>query len=163
MDRDTPPVGTGSTAPVGNCPLCLGDGGDVVWFDATLRVVLADEPDVPGFTRAIWSAHAREMTDLTPPERDRLMRTVWTIEAVMRRELAPLKVNLASLGNAVPHLHWHVVPRWADDVRFPGSPWSAPRDGHDPQAARVVREQAATRLPAYRDALVRALSALPDG
>jgi diadenosine tetraphosphate (Ap4A) HIT family hydrolase len=37
----------------------------------------------------------------------------------------PDKVNLASLGNVVPHLHWHVVPRWTDDSHYPAPIWSA--------------------------------------
>jgi diadenosine tetraphosphate (Ap4A) HIT family hydrolase len=39
----------------------------------------------------------------------------------------PDKVNLASLGNQTPHLHWHVVARFADDSRFPDAVWAPPR------------------------------------
>jgi diadenosine tetraphosphate (Ap4A) HIT family hydrolase len=45
---------------------------------------------------------------------------------MLRRLLQPTKVNLASLGNQVPHLHWHVIPRFADDAHFPDPVW-APR------------------------------------
>jgi diadenosine tetraphosphate (Ap4A) HIT family hydrolase len=41
----------------------------------------------------------------------------------LRAQLAPLKMNLASLGNQTPHLHWHVIPRFADDSHFPQSVW----------------------------------------
>jgi diadenosine tetraphosphate (Ap4A) HIT family hydrolase len=41
------------------------------------------------------------------------------------RGLQPDKINLASLGNMVPHLHWHVVPRWRDDSHFPAPIWAA--------------------------------------
>jgi diadenosine tetraphosphate (Ap4A) HIT family hydrolase len=36
----------------------------------------------------------------------------------------PDKVNIATLGNMVPHIHWHVIPRYKDDAFFPGSAWS---------------------------------------
>jgi diadenosine tetraphosphate (Ap4A) HIT family hydrolase len=36
----------------------------------------------------------------------------------------PDKINLASLGNVVPHLHWHVIPRWRDDSHFPAPIWA---------------------------------------
>jgi diadenosine tetraphosphate (Ap4A) HIT family hydrolase len=36
----------------------------------------------------------------------------------------PDKVNIAALGNMTPHIHWHVIPRFKDDVFFPGSAWS---------------------------------------
>jgi diadenosine tetraphosphate (Ap4A) HIT family hydrolase len=67
-----------------------------------------------------------EMTDLTPPERARLMDAVFATEAALREVLAPDKINLASLGNAVPHLHWHVIPRYRDDRHFPKAIWAEP-------------------------------------
>jgi diadenosine tetraphosphate (Ap4A) HIT family hydrolase len=91
--------------------------------------VVADEP-FPGFCRVIWGAHVREMTDLDAADRDHLMRVVFATEAALRARLAPDKMNLASLGNVVPHLHWHVVPRFADDSHFPQPIWGArQRDG----------------------------------
>ena len=41
------------------------------------------------------------------------------------KALQPAKVNLAALGNMVPHLHWHVIPRFADDSHFPQPVWGA--------------------------------------
>ncbi len=107
------------------CVFCAGDGGEVLHRDDLLRVVLADEPDYPGFVRVIVNAHVREMTDLAPAQRQRLLDAVWAVEAAQREVLAPLKVNLASLGNVVPHLHWHVIPRFADDAHFPQPVWAA--------------------------------------
>jgi diadenosine tetraphosphate (Ap4A) HIT family hydrolase len=107
------------------CPLCDTPGGEVLWQDDFCRVVLADEPDHPGFLRVILNAHVKEMTDLVPAERSRLMMMVMKAEQVVRDVMQPDKVNLASLGNVVPHLHWHVIPRFADDPHFPGSVWSA--------------------------------------
>jgi diadenosine tetraphosphate (Ap4A) HIT family hydrolase len=37
--------------------------------------------------------------------------------------MQPDKINLASLGNVVPHLHWHVIPRFVDDPHFPNPVW----------------------------------------
>lgn len=136
----------------GTCPLCETDGGELVWRDATLRVVLPQEPDWPGFTRVIVARHAAEMTDLDGGERAVLMAAVWRVESVMRSRLAPDKVNLASFGNMVPHLHWHVVPRWRDDVNFPAPPW-APLDPGRQASARARAARVAALLPAYRDAL----------
>ena len=47
-----------------SCPLCDGPGGALLWQDALCRVVLADEPDYPGFLRVILNSHVSEMTDL---------------------------------------------------------------------------------------------------
>jgi diadenosine tetraphosphate (Ap4A) HIT family hydrolase len=105
------------------CAFCDGEGGPVVWRDASCRVVLADEP-FPGFCRVIWHAHVREMTDLGTADREHLMRTVFAVESVLRARLAPDKMNLAALGNMTPHLHWHVIPRFADDSHFPSPVWA---------------------------------------
>ena len=40
-----------------DCVFCREDGGDVLWQDDSLRVVLADEHDYPGFCRVIWNEH----------------------------------------------------------------------------------------------------------
>ena len=108
------------------CELCASPGGDVVWRDGFCRVVLVDDPDYPGFCRVVLERHVREMTDLAPPERTRLMDAVFATEAVLRDLLKPYKINLASLGNAVPHLHWHVIPRHGDDRHFPRPVWAEP-------------------------------------
>jgi diadenosine tetraphosphate (Ap4A) HIT family hydrolase len=106
-----------------NCPLCDIPGGKVLWQDDFSRVVLTDEPDYPGFLRVILSAHVKEMSDLAPPDQRHLLDVVLAAEAALREVMAPDKVNLASLGNVVPHLHWHVIPRFADDPHFPNAVW----------------------------------------
>jgi diadenosine tetraphosphate (Ap4A) HIT family hydrolase len=112
---------------VSDCPLCHPVGEDVLWRDAFCRVILVDDPDYPGFCRVILNDHVKEMTDLPPRDRQRMMITVLKVEAAVREALNPDKINLASLGNMVPHLHWHVIPRFAGDRHFPDAVWAAPR------------------------------------
>lgn len=90
------------------------------------RVILVDAPEHPGFCRVIWNQHVREMTDLRPPDRALLMDAVWRVEQCLREVMQPDKINLASLGNMAPHLHWHVIARYQDDAHFPHPVWSAP-------------------------------------
>ena len=112
------------------CVFCDGDGGVHLWRDERCRVVLADEP-FPGFCRVIWNAHLAEMTDLGHADRTHLMDVVFAVEAALRVRLAPAKINLASLGNLVPHVHWHVIPRYRNDSHFPQPVWgTAQRPGH---------------------------------
>jgi diadenosine tetraphosphate (Ap4A) HIT family hydrolase len=110
--------------------------GSIVWSDEALAVVAVDEPGYPGFTRVVWKAHVKEMTDLPPADRDRVMRAVWAVEAALRDVLAPHKVNVASFGNMTPHVHWHVIPRYADDAHFPNPTWGARQ--RDPDMAAVA-------------------------
>lgn len=104
------------------CELC-SPLGNVIVNSARWRVVLVDDAHYPGFCRVIWNDHVKEMTDLSLPERSELMHVVWQVEAAIRAVMQPHKVNLASLGNVVPHLHWHVIPRYSDDLHFPNPIW----------------------------------------
>ena len=108
------------------CELCETAGGTPIWSDERLRVVHVEEPGYAGYFRVIWKAHVREMTDLTEAERAHCMRVVFGVEAALRERLRPEKVNLGSLGNMTPHLHWHVIARFRDDPHFPNSVWGAP-------------------------------------
>jgi len=127
------------------CEFCDTAGGAVLWRDDFCRVVLADEPRYPGFCRVILNRHAREMTDLRPPERGRLMEVVFTVEEVVREVMAPDKMNVASLGNMVPHVHWHVIPRFRDDAHFPSPVWAPAQREGAPSGERIART---ARIPA---------------
>jgi diadenosine tetraphosphate (Ap4A) HIT family hydrolase len=108
---------------VRGCDLCENAGGEVLREDDYCRAVWAYQPDHPGFCRVIWDRHVKEMADLEPAERERIMRVVFAVEQALIGVLQPDKINLASLGNAVPHVHWHVIPRFLDDPHFPNPVW----------------------------------------
>jgi len=138
-----------------NCVLCRDDlkpeEGQLVWRGDDCRVILVNDPDLPGFCRVIWNRHVAEMTDLTHGERDHLMTLVFALEQAIRKVMHPDKVNIAALGNMVPHIHWHVIPRFKDDAFFPGSIWSA-RTQQASKSVLDLRQKAALELPnAIRD------------
>lgn len=126
----------------------MAPGGTVLWQDARCRVVLADEPDYPGFCRVIWKAHVREMSDLTAADRAHCMRVVFALECALRRTVSPEKINLASLGNMVAHVHWHVIPRFADDPHFPQPVWSARQRPGVPSKPKIDADAIAAALQA---------------
>ena len=111
-----------------NCVLCKDElkpeEGQLIWRGDDCRVIMVNDPDLPGFCRVIWNRHVAEMTDLSHGERDHLMTLVFAVEDAVRHVMHPDKVNIAALGNMVPHIHWHVIPRFKDDAFFPGSAWS---------------------------------------
>ena len=63
------------------------------------------------------------MIDLPIDNRARMMNVVFAVETAIREVIQPDKINLASLGNKTPHLHWHVIPRFENDKHFPNSHW----------------------------------------
>ena len=133
------------------CEFCGSPGGAVLWQNELCRVVRVDEPDYPGFCRVILRRHAREMTDLAPAERDALMAVVYAVEETLRETMRPDKINLASLGNMTPHVHWHVVPRFRDDRHFPSPIWAPP------QCASAVPPERGERASGIAAALIARL------
>jgi diadenosine tetraphosphate (Ap4A) HIT family hydrolase len=119
--------------------LCAQPGGKLLWQDERCRVVLVQDADYPGYCRVIWRSHVKEMTDLAPEERAHCMRIVFALERVLRDVLDPHKINLACLGNQSPHVHWHVIPRFAGDAHFPQPIWGErQRAGHHTAPAKLA-------------------------
>jgi diadenosine tetraphosphate (Ap4A) HIT family hydrolase len=137
------------------CELCeLAASAKVVAHDR-FSVILAIDANYPGFARVIWNEHVREVSDLADEDRLLLNDAVWKLEQAVREVMQPLKVNVASLGNVVPHLHWHVIPRYADDAHFPAPVWA--------QAVRAtsaeVLEGRRALLPQLKQAIERKFAA----
>lgn len=113
------------------CALCQKDqDSTILWQDNFCRVLLLNDSDYPAYCRVELVDHIKEMTDLSPDDRTRTMDIVFAVETAMREVMQPDKINLASLGNKTPHLHWHIIPRFEDDKHYPNSHWGeAARDG----------------------------------
>ena len=127
----------------------------LLWRSERLSVVAVDDPAYPGFCRVIWNKHVKEMTDLTPGERNYVMEVVWQVELAVREVMAPEKVNVASFGNMTPHVHWHVIPRYRDDAHFPSPSWAVVQRETAPEVLAARR----ALLPALRAAILQRLSA----
>jgi diadenosine tetraphosphate (Ap4A) HIT family hydrolase len=148
-DWDARKAGTG-------CPLCasLRDGDN----DHTVAVAELDWAEVrlerrsrlPGYCIAVWRhRHVAEPTELAADEADGYWRDVTALARAIEAEFRPVKVNLLTLGNWVPHLHTHVVPRYLDDPA-PGGPlpWDdlAAPEPTDPEVLRRQAEALRARL-----------------
>ena len=121
------------------CDLCQQDGGLLITQGPSWRLIRALDENFPAFYRVVWSAHVAEFSELTPQDQVTLMQVV-------------SKMNLASLGNVVPHLHWHVVARFDWDTHFPNPIWGAAQ--RSSCIERLAQLKAA--LPALDQTLTRA-------
>ena len=119
------------------CVLCTEPGGQLVWQGVQLRLIRAQEAGFPAFYRIVWNAHVAEFSDLTRAEREHCMQAVTLVEQVLRQQLVPTKINLATLGNMVAHLHWHVIARFDWDSHFPAPVWASA------QRPRALAQEAA--------------------
>lgn len=125
-----------------DCALCLPTPHDLLWQDGFCRVVLLHDADYPAYCRVELLAHVKEMTDLPPADRARTMKVVFAVESAVREVIQPDKINLASLGNKTPHMHWHVLPRFESDKHFPNSHWGETvRDSKVQPLSAAVRDQ----------------------
>jgi diadenosine tetraphosphate (Ap4A) HIT family hydrolase len=145
------------TASNSACELCESFGGELIHQGELFRVVLVDDGNYPGFCRVIWRDHVKEITDLNELDRMLMMDVMWQVEQVVRDVMQPEKINLASLGNMVPHLHWHVIPRYIDDAHFPAPVWAEAKriPSTESLAARqeklpLLRKKIQQRLAAYK-------------
>jgi diadenosine tetraphosphate (Ap4A) HIT family hydrolase len=137
------------------CVMCdaLGAGDTDYWIHvadlADTQVYLDRGSQIVGYCVAVWGrGHAAEPTELDAEAAVRYWREVLAVGRAVIGAFAPLKVNYFTLGNTVPHLHTHVVPRYPDDPA-PGGPLTWDQVVGDP----VFTEEA---LQAQASALRRA-------
>ena len=137
-----------------DCALCQPSAKLLLWQDDFCRVVLLNDADYPAYCRVELKAHVKEMTDLTPVDRAKTMNVVFAVETAIREVIQPDKVNLASLGNKTPHVHWHVIPRFENDKHFPNSHWGeATQTGNPPPLSLAILSQLKTKIAACTNAL----------
>ncbi|OYU26726.1 MAG: HIT domain-containing protein [Burkholderiales bacterium PBB2] len=152
------------SAPLSDCPLCRDallaapePGVELLLQRPRYRVVRVLDADFPAFYRVIWQTHVAEFSDLPAPDRLVCMEAVTAVEQALRSQLQPTKVNLATLGNVVPHLHWHVIARFDWDTHFPAPIWAAAQRGADAVRLAALRQA----LPALDAAVLQALESVP--
>jgi len=111
---------------------------------------LHDDQFFAGWTVLVLKRHAVELFHLDAAERARVVEEVSRIAAVLQTAFAARKINYASFGNQIPHMHWHVIPRLASDPAPLESPWTVP---HEP--VRLDEALLATRIARLRAGLGR--------
>ena len=121
--RGMTPTFTPHAHAVTGCELCQRAAGALVWTSDAWRVIRVADADFPAFYRVVSNAHLAEFSDLSELQRQHCMQLVNAVERVLVDRLHPTKINLAALGNMVPHLHWHVIARFEWDSHFPQPIW----------------------------------------
>ena len=109
----------------------LGKGDNGLWVSVSAGVVaevhLGRRSRLPGYCIVVWRhGHVAEPGDLDPLQAGRYRAEVVAAGRAVRARFKPVKLNCMTLGNTVPHVHAHVLPRYQDDLA-PGGPigWEA--------------------------------------
>ena len=95
---------------------------------AHTRVMLNRDQFFPGYTLVFAREHVTELFHLSPEQRQGVMEEVTAVAAALYNLFRPAKMNYELLGNMVPHMHWHLVPRFASDPLWPRPIWSEPHE-----------------------------------
>ena len=119
-----------------NCPLCVLPP-NIWWENDSYFIFYVKENQFP-ILRVVAKKHLAEMSDFHLNEREKIMRAVFSCEKILKTFFCADKINLASLGNLVPHLHWHVIARFQNDSHFPLSIW-----GKEQRAWRGAKDDSA--------------------
>ncbi len=106
-----------------HCSLCDLTSDSIIVKNNLFRIVLVNDADYPGFLRLILNSHIKEMSDLSEANAYQIFKALYNTESIVKKIFAPDKMNLASLGNVVPHVHWHIIPRYKNDKHYPNPIW----------------------------------------
>ena len=118
-------------SPVDGCPMCRRWDDDSDLRVAELEhsfVVLNRDQYFPGYTLLFTRQHVTELFHLDRAVRSGLMEEVSRAAEALFTLFQPDKINYELLGNMVPHIHWHLVPRHAGEPLWPRPIWSEPHN-----------------------------------
>ena len=92
------------------------------------KAYLHEDQFFPGWTVVVFQRHATELFQLTPNERSQLMEEVTRVAQTLADVYHANKINYELLGNQLPHIHWHIIPRRTDDPAPQEPVWKVPHD-----------------------------------
>src|SRR5206468_12926885 len=92
-----------------------GENGSFIAKLSESFAVLGDEQFYEGWCILLIKDHQKHLAQLPAERSMRLWQDVMRIAAAMTRELRPARINYENLGNQLHHIHWHVIPRYAND------------------------------------------------
>jgi diadenosine tetraphosphate (Ap4A) HIT family hydrolase len=108
-------------------------------------VILNRDQFFPGYTLLFTKIHHRELFQLDRAVRSELMEEVCSVAKALYDTFCPTKINYELLGNMVPHIHWHLVPRYATEALWPRPIWAEPHDELLLAPAEYVQRKEAIR------------------
>ncbi len=99
----------------------------LLWENALVRIEV-EESEIPWYK--IFTQHPyKEMSEVPSKTKELLYELLDTIEREMLSYYRPAKINIASFGNYLPHVHWHIMARFEEDSYFPEPMWGKKQRG----------------------------------
>ncbi len=94
----------------------------MIIFSNTLIRLEVEESEIP-WLKVFCQNQVKEFFQCSAEEKAEIFRVIDIIEKEMNRYFSPNKINIASFGNMLPQVHWHVMARFTDDSYFPMPMW----------------------------------------
>jgi len=134
-----------------SCPMCSRWDADsdlrIVELEHSYAILNRDQ-FFPGYTLLFTRQHFTELFHLDKGMREGVMEEVSGVARALHAVFSPTKINYELLGNMVPHMHWHLVPRFASEPLWPRPIWSEPH-----VEVHLSAEEYRSRIESIRKAL----------
>lgn len=134
------------------CPFCellpgfrAGEQECIAELDESF-VILAHDQFYPGYCILVLKDHEEQLAGLPVERQARLWNDVRRVADALRRVLNPARINYENLGNMVNHIHWHIVPRYADDPRKHEPIWLRPETERRGSMSPARRQEISAQL-----------------
>lgn len=141
-----------------NCSLCervklIKEGGYcyLIHEFKNSYLYLGEHQYYPGYCVLVTKQHFKEMTDMPREMRLEFFDEMSIASKAIENVMQPTKMNMCSLGNVVPHLHWHFFPRFNTDPQFTNPPWL---QMHLFDSARITPNDAGPRINQIKEAIL---------
>jgi diadenosine tetraphosphate (Ap4A) HIT family hydrolase len=140
------------------CPICdsvqQARSGAHPHFLSELKETLAllsDNQGCPGWCVLLLKDHHEHLAALPIPQQLRIFEDVARTATAIRQVFGPIRINYECLGNQVPHIHWHIIPRHPDDPTPTQPVWGWPpaqlRGNLSDQDRQALRDKLRSHLP----------------
>ena len=95
-----------------------------IWQNENFKIIQHKNelPWVKLFTKHPY----KELSQIPKSLQLEMFELIEKIELTLIKVYNPDKVNIASFGNMLPHMHWHIIARFKDDPYFPNTTWQEP-------------------------------------
>lgn len=141
-----------------SCPLCervsktkSKNYGYLIHEFKHSYLMLGEHQFFQGYSVLVAKDHYKEMTDMPLPLRNDIFQEMMQASKAIEHAFSPKKMNMCSLGNVVPHVHWHFFPRYENDPQFFDPPWLRMKEF---DAAKISSEEAQGNIRKIQSSLL---------
>lgn len=140
-----------------DCPLCrdvadalAGRNPRLVAISEDCIILVGEHQFFPGYCVVVAREHAKELHELSADSSHAIFQTVNQLAKAISGEWNADKINLASLGNVVEHVHWHVIPRQGKEVNRRKHPWIDESRFLEFKTTPEIAKKVASRLATFK-------------